>query len=163
MSLQKYKLYKKQRRRRFHRGPPERSRRNRRPARVGVEDADCQRVSEASALPTGQGLTTKVCQAALWPSVAPSCRGACDPDNEGTLASEPVGDGSQGAALAVGVVARQRSGTGRPTRWLGEWGVWLERSVLGRFRRKTVCEGHGLPEKRQISWLEPRARCPKVR
>ena len=68
------------RRRRFLQGPPERTRRNRRPARVGVVDADCQRVSDASALPPGDWHPpTGECQAALWPSVAPSCRKRSEP------------------------------------------------------------------------------------
>ena len=33
-------------------------------------------LATASALPTGQRLTTKVCQAALWQGVAPSCPGS---------------------------------------------------------------------------------------
>ena len=49
-------------------------------ARGGVVDADCQRVSDASALPPGDWHQPPgECQAALWPSVAPSGRKRSEP------------------------------------------------------------------------------------
>lgn len=71
------------------------------------------------------------------------------------------GDGGQSAALAVGV-RPQRGDTDTLTRRVGVWPNSL-------FSGGTACVvpeenlsvGHDLHEEGQISWLSPRARCPK--
>jgi hypothetical protein len=123
-------------------------------ARVGVEDADCQRVSEA-----------KSCVAGLKPSVAPRCqrRGSTSGD-EGTLSEVPKGVG-QGAALAVGVVPKGATPDTLAYRVGGLAETVCFEAILGE---KTVCLGPFLaarrswpPRESQFSWLKPRARCPK--
>jgi len=71
---------------------------------------------------------------------------------------------SQGAALAVGVSAKTTILAETPDTLAWRVGGLAETVRFEHlYGEKTVCEGHGLPETRQFSWLEPRARCPKVR
>ena len=50
----------------------------------------------------------------------------------------------------------------RPTRWLGDWGAGRIDLFRSRFKAGNSSIGHGLYETRQVSWLQPRARCPKA-
>ncbi len=118
----------------------------------GVEDADCQRVSKASSPPlwaqVEHGSKSGGDLADAWRRVL---RAEGEAANEGTLADDPQGRktrrsvGSRGRSL--GAAPGSTAGT---LAWRA--GGLAEAVRFGAFYRgKTVCEGHGLPETRQVS------------
>ena len=136
---------------------PERSRRNRRPHVLSAETPTTHAVARLESHPHGMRMQTFgegwwLSNRAL-PEIAGRRHATRAP---GFL--ERSGRRS-GAAWVVGVGFKTTILKETDDTLACRLGVWPEQSDFSR--EKSVCEGHGLHEKGQISWLNARTRCPQ--
>ena len=114
---------------------PERSRRSRRPHVSASKTPTANALARASALPHGGGLTHgRVSGSALAERGAKLQLSAKRLIATRVPCRDPLGLKARRSVGSRGWFAGKDLANRPPTRWLAEWGVWLEQSVWSRFQ-----------------------------